>query len=75
MTLLHEHFFVSSAAANYREPADVHKLAWAHEPLSDESVDWVRRTVVNCIDNLVMMDLPGPPSKRAARWSTRAARA
>lgn len=55
-TLMHEHFFVSSAAANYREPTDVHRLAMAHAPVSAESIDWVRHTVVNCIDNLVMMD-------------------
>ena len=55
-TLLHEHFFVSSAAANYREPEDVHRLATAHAPVSAETVDWVRLTVVNCIDNLIMMD-------------------
>lgn len=56
VTLMHEHFFVSSAAANYREPADIHRLAMAHAPVSAESIDWVRHTVVNCIDNLVMMD-------------------
>ncbi|MCK4819941.1 hypothetical protein KA005_29515 [bacterium] len=55
ITLAHEHFMVD-ASIYYREPELISDMPLARQPISLETLNWVRHHQLNSIDNLILDD-------------------